>query len=455
MNELHGAEEVDWEKAGPILDEAIGELSEIDRDVVCLRFFENLKYPQIGDRLGMSENSARMRVERALDKLHGLLSRRGVKSTSATLALALGGHASAAVPVELAGAVVKAATAGVLVGTGGATIIGIMTTTKASIGIATVAAFVSVGTFLYSSGKVDTLAEARSEAMDALAVSEVRIAELEAESELAQSRIEEAEGSLRMVSRKLFLAQRALSEEDVIIDRALIQERFKRAQELNDAGRLDEALTEFMWLFDTGMPAVKSYAGVRASSVLSSIAKIGETLPEALVFLRERRDRAEDRLRAGEQEGNEVGDFQSINRVFGEQDRSLALFDEVQDEGVRVSLRIYLQDELIEKQRYADAYRPGFAGSALHKFDHMINWEARPGLSKAKAIAFKERNRRLALKSIAQDIEVLAGAQQIEDAVELVTKVLETDRSPETIERLRTHLKRANADSILDTLLAE
>ncbi|MFN7140429.1 MAG: RNA polymerase sigma factor, partial [Limisphaerales bacterium] len=59
----------DWEELKPVLDDAMHELNEEDRTAVILRFFEGRPLREVGDVLRLSENSARMRVERALSKL--------------------------------------------------------------------------------------------------------------------------------------------------------------------------------------------------------------------------------------------------------------------------------------------------------------------------------------------------------------------------------------------------
>ncbi len=44
---------------------------------LVMRFFEGRSLKEVGFALGLTENAARMRVERSLDKLRGLLSQRG------------------------------------------------------------------------------------------------------------------------------------------------------------------------------------------------------------------------------------------------------------------------------------------------------------------------------------------------------------------------------------------
>ena len=63
----------DWERLSHVIDESLGDLSEVDREAVLLRFFAGLPLAQIGAKLNVSENAARMRVERALENLQALL----------------------------------------------------------------------------------------------------------------------------------------------------------------------------------------------------------------------------------------------------------------------------------------------------------------------------------------------------------------------------------------------
>ena len=73
-------DEVVWMQVRPVLDEAMHELDEKDRAVVILRFFEQRSLREVGVNVGINENAARMRVDRALDRLRDLLARRGINS---------------------------------------------------------------------------------------------------------------------------------------------------------------------------------------------------------------------------------------------------------------------------------------------------------------------------------------------------------------------------------------
>jgi RNA polymerase sigma factor (sigma-70 family) len=93
--------EPEWEQVRSVLDDSISELSAPDRDAVLLRFFEKKAFAEIGSLLGLSENAARMRVHRAVDKLRERLSARGITSTSGALGAVLTMKAVGSAPTGL------------------------------------------------------------------------------------------------------------------------------------------------------------------------------------------------------------------------------------------------------------------------------------------------------------------------------------------------------------------
>jgi RNA polymerase sigma factor (sigma-70 family) len=91
-----------WREIAPLLDEAMGRLGETDRDAVVLRFFENKSSTEIGLALRMNEETARRRVNRALEKLRRYFSKRGVSSTTAIIAGGISAHSVQPAPADLA-----------------------------------------------------------------------------------------------------------------------------------------------------------------------------------------------------------------------------------------------------------------------------------------------------------------------------------------------------------------
>lgn len=113
MNALQNDSAGRLEQVTPILDDAISQLPNEDRVAILLRFFERRDFRSIGSALGTTEDAARMRVNRALQKLELILKRRGASISAAALSAALTAEAVAAAPAGLAASVAGSALAGV------------------------------------------------------------------------------------------------------------------------------------------------------------------------------------------------------------------------------------------------------------------------------------------------------------------------------------------------------
>jgi RNA polymerase sigma factor (sigma-70 family) len=152
MNELLSAEPgAVWEHVAPHLDEALGKLNETDRDAVLLRYFERKSAREMAQTLGTTEEAAQKRVNRAVERLHGLFLQRGVTVGASGLVVALIAHAIQAAPAGLA---VNISAAAALAATGLHTSTAIaatkaiaMTTLQKTIIGAALAAAVGVGVY--------------------------------------------------------------------------------------------------------------------------------------------------------------------------------------------------------------------------------------------------------------------------------------------------------------------
>jgi RNA polymerase sigma factor (sigma-70 family) len=128
MNELLSADpDADWEHIAPQLDTALGELTEVDRDVVLLRYFKNHDLRTVGAKLGISDDAAQKRVSRAVERLREIFAKRGVGIGASGLVFVMSANAVQAAPVGLAVTISTAATLA------GSTLLttGAITTTKA------------------------------------------------------------------------------------------------------------------------------------------------------------------------------------------------------------------------------------------------------------------------------------------------------------------------------------
>jgi RNA polymerase sigma factor (sigma-70 family) len=119
MHALQEQQESEYEQIAPILDQVVNQLSAPDRQAILLRFFEGRDLQAVGQALSTTEDAARKRVARALDKLRGLLRRQGVVVSGTSLATLLAAQAVTAAPAGLAASVTGAALASAATGSSG------------------------------------------------------------------------------------------------------------------------------------------------------------------------------------------------------------------------------------------------------------------------------------------------------------------------------------------------
>jgi|GEM_PF-2272798 len=131
-----------WREIRPVLDDALEKLPSKDRDILVLHYFDDLKFHEIAQRLGIRADAAQKRGTRALAKLSRLLGARRGTVTVAVIAGALSAELSKAAPASLVTKITTAAGAA-----GSATILSIMTASnKAMIASALGVLTISLGT---------------------------------------------------------------------------------------------------------------------------------------------------------------------------------------------------------------------------------------------------------------------------------------------------------------------
>ncbi|PYJ94370.1 MAG: hypothetical protein DME23_25165 [Verrucomicrobia bacterium] len=108
---LNQSEPSAWPLIAPLLDGAMEQLGQKDHDAVVLRFFEGKNFKEVGAALGATEDAAKMRVNRALEKLRKFFTKRGVVSTTAIIAGAISANSVQAAPMVLAKSVTAVAIA--------------------------------------------------------------------------------------------------------------------------------------------------------------------------------------------------------------------------------------------------------------------------------------------------------------------------------------------------------
>jgi uncharacterized protein (TIGR03435 family) len=108
---LNEPESDTWEQIAPLLETALSQLGEKDHNSIVLRFFEGKDLRQVGEAMGIAEDAARMRVNRALEKLRKFFISRGVTLTSNDIATAVSANSVQAAPVGLIASVTSATAA--------------------------------------------------------------------------------------------------------------------------------------------------------------------------------------------------------------------------------------------------------------------------------------------------------------------------------------------------------
>ena len=91
-----------WNQLSPLLDEAMLRLGQADRDALVLRYFEGRSLNEVGSALGASEDAAKKRVNRALEKLRNFFAKRGVDSTTSAIAETISANSVLIAPATLA-----------------------------------------------------------------------------------------------------------------------------------------------------------------------------------------------------------------------------------------------------------------------------------------------------------------------------------------------------------------
>ena len=91
-----------WQQIAPLLDDAMGHLSENDRNVVVLRFFQNQSAAEIGDALGIDSAAAQKRITRAVGRLRKFFAKRSVTHSMELITGAISANSIQAAPVALA-----------------------------------------------------------------------------------------------------------------------------------------------------------------------------------------------------------------------------------------------------------------------------------------------------------------------------------------------------------------
>ena len=133
-----------WRNVAPHLDDALAALEQGDQDALALRFFESKSFREVGDSLGISDDTAQKRVSRALERIRSHLAGVGITASVPLLGSVISSHGIQPAPAGIAAGIAGRALATVSSNATALKLIEFMTATKMkTAGIALVLAIVA------------------------------------------------------------------------------------------------------------------------------------------------------------------------------------------------------------------------------------------------------------------------------------------------------------------------
>lgn len=116
MNETPSAEPaISWQEIAPHLDAVLGDLQDTDRDALLLRYFQQKTAHQMAEILGISDEAAQKRVNRAVERVRDVFAKRGITIGASGLIVLISANAVQSAPLGLAVTISAAALTGSVV----------------------------------------------------------------------------------------------------------------------------------------------------------------------------------------------------------------------------------------------------------------------------------------------------------------------------------------------------
>jgi RNA polymerase sigma factor (sigma-70 family) len=236
MDRGDGMSSHDWSQVRPVIDEALATLSTADREVVLRRYLQGQSFPELAQMLGLSEDAARKRATRGLEKIRGRLAKRGITSALAALERALSAQAAVVAPAHLAVSVTASSVAA-----GSASLISLFAAPLAIGAAALVALSTAIGVTV----------RARAHA-----------AQAERELQLAQRQVSEGEAGRLRIAQELAAVRREHAELEREIDerKARLVEVCSRRGDAALGAKRAEGVLEMVSVLNEMRPLLRQFS---------------------------------------------------------------------------------------------------------------------------------------------------------------------------------------------------
>ena len=319
-----------------------------------------------------------------------------------------------------------------------------------TIGMVAVLALGAAGVGVSERTTAQELAEAQTRAQRTSEDVRGRIASLEKQLWSATKRAEAIESDNAALARAVETAQVALAKRAAApvpgLTREAFDARVKRAVANAKDGEAGAALTELLACWELGKTRAGGLEPVHSTALLGAWTKLGENHPAALSVLREKMEKARQRILGSPDDTEPLKDLSAMARALKDEHAMVALYDAIPEgDARRAKVAIFAAEGLIAARRYREVLTGRSYGSMSSSFEMNSRFNVMPGATPETA----ERMKSYALTSAAKNIEVLAGAGDLAHARELTGRVLELDNSEATRALLQAHLERAGQAGLL------